>query len=104
MSNDMPSSKLRAVIKAKRHIVQQHLAISGITEIASQEPIACLTLRGLSFAAANAIVYGCTTFTALRFIFVNIDQDVQSIDLATDMKIAAIVALIGCFLTFVFGR
>lgn len=103
-SNAMICSKTCAVVVEESQIAQQQLTISSIADIISQEPIARRTSRGLSFATANAIVYGCTTFAALRFIFVNIGQDLQSVELATEMAVAAAMALIVCLLIFVFGR
>jgi hypothetical protein len=55
----------------------------------------------LSFAAANAIVYGSTTLAATTFICLNITNDFQCNALATDMGIAFLMSVIVCFVLHV---
>jgi hypothetical protein len=75
---------------------QPHLSLSMNKEIAFQESSNSHPSEYLSFAGANAIIYGCMTIAALHFMLTNLGQDIRTIDLAYEMGVAFLLGPILC--------
>jgi hypothetical protein len=95
------SNIITVIDQAPRTVPQPELTMSPISILIGQVPVAPRASKGLSFAAANAIVYGSTTLAATTFICLNITNDFQCNALATDMGIAFLMSVIVCFVLHV---
>ncbi|KAF2825469.1 hypothetical protein CC86DRAFT_419507 [Ophiobolus disseminans] len=93
---DLALSTPITVIDREPQKPEQDLGLSDIATIIAKEPIARVNPKGLSFAAANAILYSCTTFAAVLFILVNIANDFRCGALASEMGIAFVIGLVMC--------
>jgi hypothetical protein len=87
------------IFEQELHVTRQHLSFSAIKMTASQAtlaPTASRSPQGLSIAGANAIIYGCVSLAAVRFMLIGLGEDVRTINLASDMAVALIAGLVLC--------
>lgn len=73
-----------------------NMALAPMTELINQVPVILQSTSGLTFAPANAIVYGCVTMAAMRYALNTIGGSVRAADLALDMVLAAMIGFIIC--------
>jgi hypothetical protein len=87
------------IVEQEPRAARQYLSLSSIQVVAVQVPLAPTAPRsppGLSIAGANAIIYGCITFAALRFMLINLGEDARTIYIVSDVARASLVGVILC--------
>jgi hypothetical protein len=78
--------------------VFSELSSSPISNVVDISPIDVAEHSGLTFATANAISYGCTTFMAMRFAMLGLGGEVSTADLVRDIWTAFLTGIIICIL------
>jgi hypothetical protein len=76
--------------------IRQHLSMAPSKHLIAYKPTTVQSHQGLTFARANAIVYGCVTMAAMRFVLMNIGDSIRAYDVALEMAFALFVGLILC--------
>jgi len=96
-------SVMSPVFDQEPQMPQSNLTMSAVTEVFFQEPLTPAKHKGLTFAAANAIIYGCTTLATVLFILLNITEEFRCGDLAADMGIAFVIGFVSCVVVHTAG-
>jgi hypothetical protein len=102
----LPSRQEVTIISTQSSVVPTttQLSISAVTTTIAQCTFAPSQSSGLTFAEANAIIYACTTFAAMRRALVGIGSDIAALDLVLDLYVGYLVAVVICmFLHWVKG-
>jgi hypothetical protein len=76
--------------------LQQCLSMAPMKEVIELKPITGQGPYGLTFASANAIIYGCVTMAAMYFVIMNMGHSIRAYELASHMTFAGFIGLILC--------
>jgi hypothetical protein len=74
------------------------LSISPISNVVDISPINVAKRSWMTLAAANAIIYCCTTFMTMRFAILSLGGDVSAAELVQDIGAGFIAGAIVCIL------
>jgi hypothetical protein len=100
---DLVVSSPITVLEQEPRSSQLNLSMSSIQEVIIQPPPVTHSNHGLSFASVSAIIHGCMTFAALRFMLSHLGHDVQIVNLASDLGIAFLIGVTVCAVCILWG-
>jgi hypothetical protein len=82
-----PSLAQIIVVFSQKPQLPEHgpLAMSPISTIMVQEPTTATPNCGLSFSTANAVIYSCVVFAAMRRVLLGLGADISPLHLALDL-------------------